>query len=282
MAETPAPPTAVTSMAATPMPGPPCEDLRGKIALVTGAGSRGDGEGIGRAAALLLARQGARVGLLDRHLDRIEATAARILDNGGDAVSVATDVADAGSCERAVDTVRAKFGGIDILVNNVGVSGPAGNVTDVSLEDWDMAMRTNLSSMVFMSRFVIPLMRTSGGGSIVNVSSTAGLIAAQSERLFYPTSKGAIIALTRSMARQHGSDGIRVNCVIPGMVATPKSTEGVSSEVLLQRAKMSFLPSEGTAWDVANAVLYFASDMARWVTGTTLIVDGGLIAGGGV
>jgi len=267
---------------ATRPPAPPCEDLRDKVAVVTGAGSKGEGEGIGRATALLLARQGARVGLIDRHADRLDATAARIAEGGGESCPVVADVADPDACRSAVESVAARFGRIDVLVNNVGVPGPAGDVTELSLDEWDAGLRTNLSSMVYMSRHVVPHMRRVGGGAIVHVGSTAGLIAAQSERLLYPTTKGALLALTRTMARQHGPEGIRVNCVVPGMVTTPKSTDGVTEEVLQRRAQLAFLRSEGTAWDVANAILYLASDMARWVTGTGIVVDGGLLAGGGI
>ena len=263
-------------------PGGPCDDLEGKVAIVTGAGSKGEGEGIGRATALLLARQGTRVGLIDRHEDRLVATAARVAEGGGEACAMVADVADAESCRSAVESVVARFGRVDILVNNVGIQGPSGDVTRLSLDEWDDGLRTNLSSMVYMSRHVVPHIRRAGGGAIVHVGSTAGLIAAQSERLLYPTTKGALLALTRTMARQHGPDGIRVNCVVPGMVTTPKSTDGITEEVLERRAGLSFLRSEGTAWDVANAVLYLVSDMARWVTGTTLVVDGGLLAGGGI
>jgi NAD(P)-dependent dehydrogenase (short-subunit alcohol dehydrogenase family) len=267
---------------ATPLPGAPCEDLRGKVAIVTGAGAKGDGEGIGRATALLLARHGARLGLVDRHEDRLGVTAARIAAAGGESCTVVTDVADPVACNTAVTSIAKRFGRIDVLINNVGIPGPSGDVADLSLEEWDIGLRTNLSSMVYMSRAAVPHMRQAGGGAIVHVSSTAGLIAAQSERLLYPTTKGAALALTRTMARQHGPDGIRVNCVVPGMVNTPKSTDGVTPEILEQRARLAFLSVEGTAWDVANAILYLASDMARWVTGTTLVVDGGFLAGGGV
>lgn len=162
-----------------------------------------------------------------------------------------------------------------MLFNNVGIPGPAGSVVDVDLEAWDRCLAVNLTSMVIMSRHVIPLM-TTHGGSIINMSSLAGLRGGHAG-IGYATTKGAVIALTQAMASQHGREGVRVNAVAPGLLYTPMvyNKAGMNEDLRARRAQLNVLGTEGTAWDVAEAVLYLASPASRWVTGTVLPIDAG-------
>jgi NAD(P)-dependent dehydrogenase (short-subunit alcohol dehydrogenase family) len=240
--------------------------LAGRVAIVTGAGSRAEGIGNGRAAAILLARHGARVALLDTMREWAEATA-RMIE------------ADPAACAGAVEQTVARWGGLDILVNNVGIAGPPGTAVEVDPAAWDQAMRVNVTSMMLMAKYAIPEMRKRGSGAIVNIASVAGLTGGH-PNLLYPTSKGAVVNLTRAMAAHHGAEGIRVNCVAPGMVYTPMvSSRGMTPEMREARRNRSLLKTEGTGWDVGNAVVYLASDEARWVTGMVLPVDAGATAG---
>ncbi len=256
--------------------------LNGKVAIVTGAGSRAPGGiGNGRATSVLLAREGARVALLDSVRDWVDETLAMVEDEGGQAFAVTADVADSESCRGAVAAIVERWGRLDVLVNNVGVGGPRGTAVDVDPEEWDRAMRVNVTSMMLMSKHAIPQMRRAGAGAIVNLGSVAGLTGGH-PNLLYATSKGAVIQMTRAMAAQHGREGIRVNCVCPGMVYTPMVyAGGMSPELREARRRRSLLQTEGTGWDVGNAVLYLVSDEARWVTGTVLTVDAGATAGMG-
>lgn len=253
--------------------------LAGKVAIVTGAGSRAEGVGNGRATAILLARQGARVALLDTERAWVERTREMISAEGGESLVAVCDVTRPDQCEAAVAATVAKWGRLDILVNNVGISGPAGTAVDLDLAAWDQALRVNVTSMMLMARFAIPQMRRAGAGAIVNIASVAGLLGGH-HALLYPTSKGAVVNMTRAMAAQHGSEGIRVNCVAPGMVYTPMVySRGMTDEMREARRNRSLLKTEGTGWDVGNAVLYLVSDEARWVTGVVLPVDAGATAG---
>ena len=254
--------------------------LDGKVALVTGAGSRADGIGNGRAASILLARAGAKVALLDATPAWAEATARMIRDEGG------TCLVDPGRRDRARAVRRRRRGdrrrrggGSTALVNNVGVGGPPGNAVDVDIDAWDRAMRINVTSMMLMAKYAIPEMRKLGAGAIVNIASVAGLRGGHPS-LLYPTSKGAVVQLTRAMAAHHGREGIRVNCIAPGMVYTPMVyTRGMTAEQRDARRRRSLLQVEGTGWDVGHAVVYLLSDAARWVTGVILPVDAGWTAG---
>lgn len=252
--------------------------LAGRVAIVTGAGSRGPGIGNGRAAAVLLARRGARVLLLDAQEEAACETQRLIDAEGGLAVALRADVADVDQCRQAVEQAVDRWGRVDILVNNVGIGGPAGSAVEVDLAEWDRALRINVTSMMLMARYAIPAMRRQGAGAIVNIASVAGLLGG-TPALLYPTSKGAVVNMTRAMAAQHGAEGIRVNCVAPGMVHTPMVADRMTEEVREQRRKRSLLHTEGTGWDVGHAVAYLASDEARWVTGVILPVDAGATAG---
>jgi NAD(P)-dependent dehydrogenase (short-subunit alcohol dehydrogenase family) len=249
-------------------------NLEGKVAIVTGAGAAGDGIGNGRAAAILLARAGTAVAVVDIRPELAERTVQMIEAEGGTAVAVAGDVTQEDDCRAIVEAVRSRFGGVDILDNNVGV-GSRGSVLTEDPANWDRVMHINVNSMVTMSRCVIPEMIQRGGGAIVNVSSISAL--RPRGLTAYSTSKGAVIALTRAMAIDHAADGIRVNCVAPGPVFTPLvAAHGMSAADRERRKNASPLGIEGTGWDVGNAVVFLVSHLSRYITGQTLVVDGGV------
>jgi NAD(P)-dependent dehydrogenase (short-subunit alcohol dehydrogenase family) len=253
--------------------------VRGKVALVTGAGSSAEGIGNGRAAALLLARHGAKVALLDFNEASAAETGRMIEDEGGECMVVQADVTDIKACESAVQATADRWGRLDILVNNVGTSRIVGNAVELDVEAWDRGLRLNVTSMMYMVRFAVPQMQKSGGGSIINIASITALHGGH-PNLFYPTSKGAILNLTRTMAGNHGGDGIRVNCIAPGFVYTPVVYGGgrLPDGVREKRREMSVLKTEGTGWDVGWGVLFLASDEARWITGVILPIDAGVSA----
>lgn len=253
--------------------------LAGKVAIVTGAGSRpGEGVGNGRAAAILLARAGARIVCADAVVEWGEATAAMIVAEGGDALAIAADVTRSADCAAIVAAGEARWGRTDILVNNVGVSGPPGTAEEVDPEAWAQGLLVNVTSMMLMAKHAIPAMRRQGGGAIVNLGSVAGLSGGH-PALLYPTSKGAVVNMTRAMAVHHAKDGIRVNCVCPGMVYTPMvQAGGMSAERRAARRDRSVLKTEGTGWDVGAAVVFLASGASRWMTGAIVPVDAGATA----
>jgi NAD(P)-dependent dehydrogenase (short-subunit alcohol dehydrogenase family) len=258
--------------------------VAGKVAIVTGAGSVAEGIGNGRAAALMLARHGAKVALLDVNEASAAETQRMIAEEGGDSFAMRCDVADHESCRAAVQATVDRWGRLDILVNNVGTARIAGDAVSVDLEAWDRGMRLNVTSMVYMVRYAAPQMKKTGGGSIINISSIVGLHGGHTN-LFYPTSKGALLNLTRTMAGNHGPDGIRVNCICPGFLYTPVieaavaiSEGGVPVSVRETRRNAGAIKVEGTAWDVAWGILYLASDEARFVTGVVLPIDAGVSA----
>jgi NAD(P)-dependent dehydrogenase (short-subunit alcohol dehydrogenase family) len=248
--------------------------LKGKVAIVTGAGARGPGIGNGRATAILFAREGARVVLVDQVAEWAEQTLGMIADEHGDAWVLAADVTRSDDCQRIVEETKDRFGSIDILQNNVGIGG-SGTVVNVTEADWDNILRVNVTSMMLMSRHVVPAMAAHGGGVITNVSSISSI--RPGGLTPYTTSKGAVNALTQAMAVDHAPQGIRVNAILPGPVYTPMvATAGMTEETRALRARASPLGIEGTAWDVAWAAVYLASPEARWVTGQLLCVDGGV------
>lgn len=272
---------------AEPLPGDPgmpqAQRLAGKVAIVTGAGSRPAGPdgpiiGNGRATAIMLAREGARVVLVDERRDWAEWTLDLIERDGGSAMLAETDVTDSASCQQAVARALAEYGRVDILINNVGVTGPPGDAIQVDPEAWDRAMRVNVTSMVMMAKHALPPMISAGSGSIVNISSVSGLLGGHTS-LLYPTSKTAVIGLTRSMAAHHALQGIRVNCICPGTVYTPMvASRGMTPELREARRMGTLLQTEGTPWDIALAAAFLVSDSARWITGVVLPVDAGATA----
>jgi NAD(P)-dependent dehydrogenase (short-subunit alcohol dehydrogenase family) len=251
--------------------------LRDHVAIVTGAGSSGPGIGNGKATAVLFAREGARVALVDRVRARAEETLATIREEDGEAFVIEADVTRDADCERVVRETVERFGGVDILDNNVGI-GSRGSVVDMTEEEWDRVMATNVKSMVLMSGHAVPAMAARGGGSIINISSVAAL--RPRGLTAYSASKGAVISLTLAMAIDHARQNIRVNCIAPGPVYTPMVARGMTEERRALRVRAVPLGVEGTAWDVAWAAVYLASPESRWVTGIVLPVDGGLLAAG--
>lgn len=253
----------------------PNAGLKDKVAIVTGAGSRGDGIGNGRAAAILLARSGAKVVVVDRELDLAQKTADMIVADGGTAIAHAADVTSETGCKTIPERAMDVYGRVDLLDNNVGISS-RGSVVEEDPETWRRVMQVNVEAMFLTSKHVIPAMiQFGGGGAIVNVSSISAL---RPRRLtVYTTSKAAVIGLTRAMAIDHGPEGIRVNCVAPGPVYTPMVIkDGMPEHLRQQRADASILGIEGTGWDIGNAVRFLLSNHARYITGHTLVVDGGL------
>lgn len=250
-----------------------------RVVIVTGAGSGSSGVGIGEAIARVLGRLGAAVVIGDIDRDRLSNTVRALEAEGARVTPVVFDASVPADCRRLVDSCANAHGRIDALVNSVGVIGPPGTATDLDLAEWDRTMAVNAKSVVLTARFAVPLMERNGGGAIVNVSSVSGLRGGH-PTLAYPASKGAMIAMTRAMAVHFGRRGIRVNCVAPGMVHTPLVVaRGLSDEMRRQRAAANLLGTEGTAWDVAHAVAFLASDAARWITGAVLPVDAGVTAG---
>lgn len=253
--------------------------LAGRTAIVTGAGSRADGIGNGRATSILLARAGAHVVLVDENRDWAERTHRMIADEGGSALVVQGDITRLDACREIVAAAVERFGRLDILVNNVGIGGALGTAIDVDLEEWNRGLLVNVTTMMLMAKFAIPEMLKRRQGSIINIASVAGLVGGH-PHLLYPTSKGAVVNMTRAMAAHHGKDGIRVNCICPGMVYTPMVyAHGMSEELREARRRRSLLQVEGTGWDVGAAALYLASDESRWVTGLIMPVDAGATAG---
>ena len=248
--------------------------LDGKVAIVTGAGSRAEGIGNGKATAVLFAREGAKVLLVDSTVDRAEEILAMIREEGGEASVFSADVTNAADCRDMVEAAVALYGRLDILDNNVGISEGTHTVVEVSEEDWDRVMEVNVKSMMLTSKFAIPRMEETGGGSIINISSIAGLRANSST--LYTASKGAVITLTFSMAADHAKDNIRVNCIAPGLMYTPMVAGRLNPQNREARRMAAPLKTEGTAWDIGWAAVFLASDEARWVTGVVLPVDAGL------
>jgi NAD(P)-dependent dehydrogenase (short-subunit alcohol dehydrogenase family) len=249
--------------------------LPGKVAIVTGGGAAGEGIGNGRAAAMLLARSGAHVLVVDRQGELAERTVAMIAAEGGSAAAFKADVTDETQCCAMVEAALAQFGRLDFLDNNVGIASK-GSVVEEDAATWRRVMQVNVDSMFLASKFAIPAMlKTAGRGAIVNVASIAAL--RPRGMTAYSTSKGAVIALTRAMAVDHGPSGIRVNCVAPGPVYTPMvAATGMSQDARERRRKASVLEIEGSGWDVGHAVRFLLSNHARLITGQTLVVDAGV------
>ena len=247
--------------------------LEGKVAIVTGAGSSGPGVGNGKAASVLFAREGAKVLLVDIDADHAQETLELITAEGGEASVFQADVTNQDHCRSMVESAVERYGRLDILDNNVGVLLRE-KFIDIDPEDWDRVMAINLKSMMLASQSAIPRMIESGGGSIINISSVAGIRAWTDAA--YAASKAGIIGLTQTLAAEHGRDGIRANAIAPGAVYTPMVAWQLSEEAREIRRESTLLGTEGTAWDVAWAAVYLASDEARWVTGVLLPIDGGV------
>lgn len=250
--------------------------LQNKVAIVTGAGTRGPMAGTGQATAILFARHGAKVLLVDLESERAQQTQATITAEGGEASIFQADVTQEEACRALVDACVERYGALHILFNNVGISGP-GKVTEVEESVWNRALDVNLKSAVLTSKYAIPKMVATGGGSIIHVSSIDGLRAGAVPNIPYAVAKGGLVTLTRAMAVQHGREGIRVNCIAPGLLYAPFVAH-ISDETRDMRRKAAPLGIEGDGWDVAWAALFLASDEARWISGVVLPVDAGLLA----
>jgi NAD(P)-dependent dehydrogenase (short-subunit alcohol dehydrogenase family) len=249
--------------------------LAGKVALVTGAGSRAEGIGNGKAAAVLFAREGASVLCVDFVEERAEETVAMITAEGGTASVAQGDVSRQADCQRLAALAVERYGRLDILQNNVGIPSDQA-LEDITEEAWDRVMAVNVRGMVLSAQAAVPHMQAAGAGSIINISSIAGLRAYPPRSTAYTTSKAAVVGLTLALAGQLGSRHIRVNCIAPGQVFTPLIAERLTDAGRQQRATNALIKDEGTAWDIAWAAVYLASDEARWVTGQVLAVDAGI------
>ena len=248
--------------------------LKDKVAIITGAGSRAEGIGNGRAAAILFAREGAKLLLADRDTQAAQATLDLIRAEGNDAVVHTADVTSSEDCRAMVRAALDRWGRLDILHNNVGIGG-RGTVEEITEEDWERVQRVNVTSMMLTAKHAVPAMRDSGGGAIINVSSIAAL--RPRGLTAYSVSKGAVATLTQALAVDHGADGIRANCIMPGPVYTPMVyAAGMSDELRERRREASLLKIEGEGWDIGWAAVFLASDEARYITGVILPVDGGV------
>jgi NAD(P)-dependent dehydrogenase (short-subunit alcohol dehydrogenase family) len=248
--------------------------LAGKVALVTGAGSRAAGIGNGKATATLFAREGAKVVCVDNMIERAIETVKEIEAEGGTAIAVAADVTNRGDCEQMVDVAIEKYGKLNILHNNVGIGSRQG-IREVSEADWDHVMAVNLKSIVFSTQAAIPHMEAAGGGSIINIASIAALRHYHGIPA-YQTSKAGIIGLSLNLAGDLGEKKIRVNTICPGQVWTPMAASHMSPARRAEREKAGFIQEEGTAWDIAWAAVFLASDESRWVTAQVLSIDAGV------
>jgi NAD(P)-dependent dehydrogenase (short-subunit alcohol dehydrogenase family) len=246
--------------------------LEGKVAIITGAGSRGPGLGNGKAAAILFAREGARVLCVDLKAENAEETAKLIAQEGGEASVFAADVTRKAGCEGMVKAALDRWGTVDILHNNVGIESRK-TLFDTTEEEWDQVMAVNLKSMLLATQAAAKPMVERGRGAIVCVSSVAAMRG--HGRTAYAAAKAGVIGFVRTCAAQLGPQGVRVNAIAPGQVWTPM-VESVGPEMREKRRTATPLGTEGEGWDVGWAALYLASDEARWVTGQTLVVDGGL------
>jgi NAD(P)-dependent dehydrogenase (short-subunit alcohol dehydrogenase family) len=261
--------------------------LEGKSAIVVGAGQTpGETIGNGRATALLFAREGARVMLVDHRLDSARETQELIKSEAGESFAFEADVTSEQSCREIAEACVAQYGRIDVLHNNVGIGGGDAGPTRLSEETWDRIMDTNLKSVFLTCKHALPVMREQRSGCITNISSVAavcgvGIVA-------YKTSKAGVNAYTHALATGNARYGIRANAIMPGLMNTPMAIEGISQargisrdELIRQRDAQVPLCDEsgtgkmGTAWDVAYASLFLASDEARFITGVILPVDGG-------
>jgi NAD(P)-dependent dehydrogenase (short-subunit alcohol dehydrogenase family) len=257
--------------------------LEGKVAIITGAGSVGSGWGNGRATAVRFAEEGANVFAVDRDAERLRETVERVKKAGGAIATHLCDVTHADEVAAMVDACVKAYGRIDVLVNNVGGSA-AGGPVEMSEEVWDAQVDFNLKSVFLACKHVIPIMEKQGGGAIVNIASTSGLRFTGNAQVGYAATKAGVIQFSRVVAVQYAARGIRVNTVVPGQLHTPmvearlarQRAGGDVQELLKQRSKRIPLAIEGDGRDTANAALFLASDEARFITGTEIVVDGGM------
>jgi len=255
----------------------PCGILVGKVALVTGGAS-----GIGRATARLFAQEGAAVAIADVDEEQGQAVTQGIIGRGGDALFVRCDVSSARDCQHAVGTAVGQWGKLDILFNGAGITKRA-SVVETTEQEWDRVMAVNVKSVFLLAKYAIPVMTKSGGGTIVNMASGWGLVGGK-DAVSYCASKGAVVLLTKAMALDHGAQNIRVNCICPGDTDTPMLRNeakqlGIPQEQVIMESARRPLQRVGRPEEVAQGVLYLVSDASSFVTGTSLVIDGGGFAG---
>ena len=252
--------------------------LAGKVAVVTGAAPRGEGVGNGMATAILFAREGAKVVLVNRSAERAEKLARQIKGEGGEAAVFAGDVAKPEAAEAMAAFAAQTYGRLDVLHNNVGVGAP-GTPETVTLADWHKVLEANLTTTMLCTRSCLPRMKQAGGGSVIMVSSIAGALGLMGSTgaVAYSTAKAGLHGFTLSVAADYVGEKIRANCIVVGSVHTPMVAH-LGAEARERRKNMVPMKSEGTAWDVAHGAVYLASDESRWVTGLMLPIDGGLSA----
>ena len=258
------------------------ERVKGKVAIVTGAGSVGPGVGNGKAAAVLYAREGARVMLVDYSLEAAVETKRLIDEEGAECFTFRADVSKSDDCAGMIEECIRVYGRVDILHNNVGIEIPGG-IEDITEDDWDRTLAVNLKSVFLTCKHALPHMANAGSGSIVNISSINGIRTLPALSGAYGASKAGMIALTREIAVEYAAKGVRANAILPGMMRTPfveasltQAWGGDIEEMMGLRDAMVPTGKQGEPWDVAHAALFLASDEAKYVTGTTLVVDGGL------
>jgi NAD(P)-dependent dehydrogenase (short-subunit alcohol dehydrogenase family) len=248
--------------------------LKGKVAVVTGGGSRGPGLGNGKATSILFAREGAKVLVVDHMKERAEETVGLIRGDGGTAEAFAADVTREADCAAMIAAAVSNWGGVDVLHNNVGIESRH-TLLDTTPDEWDNVMAVDAKSMFLATKAAVPAMEKRGGGSVICVSSVAALRG--HGRTAYAAAKAAVIGFVKTCAVQLGPKAIRVNAIAPGMVWTPMVSD-LGEEQRERRRKASPLGTEGSGWDVAWGAVYLASDESRWVTGHTLIIDAGVTA----
>lgn len=255
----------------------------GKIALVIGAGSVGDGYGNGKAAAVLYAHEGAKIFAVDIDGDAVAETKKIIEDEGGACIAHTGDAMQSEQVEAMAAACLAEYGRIDILHNNCGGSIPGGPV-ELSEEDWDFQIDFNLKTAFIACKHVLPIMEKQGKGAIVNISSIASMTNIGRDLCAYQASKAGLVQFSHAIAFQYAAKGVRVNCVVPGLMHTPlvearvagQAYKGDVARAIADRDAMCPTGKMGDAWDVAYAALYLASDEAKYVTGAEILVDGGV------
>lgn len=259
--------------------------LQGKVVIVTGAGCVGPGWGNGRAVAVLFAQAGATVFAVDKSAEAMDETVRRAREAGGEVTAYTCDVTDSAAVEAMVAACRGKYGRVDILVNNVGGSASGGPVA-LPEDKWDAQVAFNLKSVYLTCKHVLPVMEEQGSGAIVNTASTSGIRWTGSAQVAYAACKAGVIQLSKVVAVEYAKKGIRVNTVVPGQLHTPmvevrlagQRAGGDVDKLLESRVARIPLGFMGDGRDTANAALFLASDEARFITGTEIVVDGGMTA----
>lgn len=259
-------------------------NFEGKVAIITGCGSSGPGWGNGKATAVVLAKRGATVFGVDINTEAATETKKLIEDAGGSCKTHAADVTNPEQSKGIIDECLKQFGRIDVLINNVGQSEPGGPV-DMELSTWNAQLALNLTSAFLTCKWAIPVMEKQGGGAIVNVASIAGLRYIGKPQVGYSAAKAGLLQFTRATAVIHAGKGVRLNCVVPGIMFTPlvvrladRYAKGDFEGFVAHRHQQPPMGRMGDAWDIAYAAAFLASDEAKYITGTEIVVDGGITA----